>query len=46
MGSTLIAVQEVLAVANTDSARAARETLDRLEDIAQDDIDLFYKKIG
>ena len=46
MGSTLASVQEVLAVTNTDSARAARETLDRVEDNAQDRIDLFYEKIG
>ena len=31
---------------NTDSGRDAKEILDRLEDMAQDRIDLFYEQIG
>jgi hypothetical protein len=46
MGNTLAPMQRDLIVANTDSARDAKETLDRLEDMAQDRIDLFYDKIG
>ena len=46
MGNTLAPMQRDLAGANSDSARDAKETLDRLEDMAQDRIDLFYDRIG
>ena len=46
MGNTIAPMQRDLILMNTDSARDARETLDRLEDMAQDRIDLFYDKIG
>lgn len=39
-------MQRELADADTDTARDAREVLDRLEDMAQDRIELFYDKIG
>ena len=46
MGNTIAPMQKQLTLMNTDSARDARETLDRLEDMAQDRLDLFYEKIG
>ena len=46
MGNTLAPMQKELAVVDKDSARDAKETLDRLEEMAQDRIDLFYDKIG
>ena len=46
MGNTLAPMQQQLAAANTDSARDAKEILDRLEDMAQDRLDLFYAQIG
>jgi len=46
MGNTLAPMQRDLTLMNTDTARDAKETLDRLEDMAQDRIDLFYEKIG
>ena len=46
MGNTLAIMQRDLSVADTVSARDAKETLDRLEDMAADRIDLFYDKIG
>lgn len=46
MGNTLAPMQKELAVLTTDSARDAKETLDRLEEMAQDRIELFYDKIG
>ena len=39
-------MQRDLSVAETVSARDAKETLDRLEDMTADRIDLFYDKIG
>ena len=39
-------MQRDLTILNTESARDARETLERLEDMAQDRLDLFYEKIG
>ena len=39
-------MQQELATAGTNSARDAKEILDRLEDMAQDRLDLFYEKIG
>ena len=46
MGNTLAPMQKEFVVQTTDSARDAKETLDRLEEMAQDRIDLFYDKIG
>ena len=46
MGNTLAIMQRDLSVAGSASARDAKETLDRLEDMAADRIDLFYDKIG
>ena len=46
MGNTIAPMQKQLTLMNTESARDARETLDRLEDMAQDRLDLFYEKIG
>lgn len=46
MGNTLAPMQRDLTLMNTSTARDAKETLDRLEDMAQDRIDLFYEKIG
>ena len=46
MGNTLAPMQQQLAATSTDSARDAKEILDRLEDMAQDRLDLFYEKIG
>jgi hypothetical protein len=46
MGNTLATMQRELTLANTDSARDATEMLNRLEEMAQDRIDLFYDKIG
>ena len=46
MGNTLAIMQRDLSVAETVSAKNAKETLDRLEDMAADRIDLFYDKIG
>lgn len=45
MSSTLALVQRDLILTDTDSARNARETLDRLKDMAQDHFDHFYEKI-
>lgn len=45
MGSTLAQMQQDLTLIDTDSSRDARETLDRLEDIARDRFDHFYQKI-
>ena len=39
-------MQRDLSVDGSVSARDAKETLDRLEDMAADRIDLFYDKIG
>lgn len=39
-------MQRDLTLMDTDSARDAKEMLERLEETAQDRIDLFYKKIG
>lgn len=39
-------MQKELVVIDKDSARDAKETLDRLEEMAQDRIELFYDKIG
>lgn len=39
-------MQKELAVIDKDSARDAKETLDRLEEMAQDRIELFYDRIG
>lgn len=38
-------MQRDLTLIDTDSARDARETLDRLEDMARDRFDLLYEKI-
>jgi len=46
MGNTLAPMQKELVLVNNDTARDAKETLDRLEEMAQDRIDLFYDKIG
>jgi len=46
MGNTLAIMQRDLSEANTVSTKDAKETLDRLEDMAADRIDLFYDKIG
>ena len=46
MYPTLALIQQELATAGTNSARDAKEVLDRLEDMAQDRLDLFYEKIG
>jgi len=46
MGNTLAPMQNQLSLADNDTARDAKETLDRLEDMAQDRIELFYDKIG
>ena len=46
MGNTLAIMQRDLSVDGSVSARDAKETLDRLEDMAADRIDLFYDKIG
>lgn len=46
MGNTLAPMQRDLTVIDSDTARDAKETLDRLEDMAQDRIELFYDKIG
>ena len=46
MGNTLAPMQRELTLANSDSARDARESLDRLEDMAKDRVDLFYERIG
>ena len=46
MGNTLAIMQRDLSVAGSVSSRDAKETLDRLEDMAADRIDLFYDKIG
>ena len=46
MGNTLAIMQRDLSIADSVSARDAKETLDRLEDMATDRIDLFYDKIG
>ena len=45
MGNTLAIMQRDLSVADSVSAKDAKETLDRLEDMAADRIDLFYDKI-
>lgn len=45
MGSTLALMQSDLNLIDTDSARDARETLDRLEDMARGRFDLFYERI-
>lgn len=45
MGGTLALVQGDLTLINTDSARDARETLDRLEDMARDRFELFHERI-
>jgi len=39
-------MQRELTLVDNDTARDAKETLDRLEDMAQDTIELFYDKIG
>ena len=46
MGNTLAIMQKELILAETSTARDAKETLDRLEDMAEDRIALFYDKIG
>lgn len=46
MGNTLAPMQKDLAGIDNDTARDAKETLDRLEEMAQDRIDMFYDKIG
>jgi len=46
MGNTLAIMQRDLSEAGTTPAKDAKETLDRLEDMAADRIDLFYDKIG
>jgi hypothetical protein len=46
MGNTLAQMQRDLTLIDSDSARDAKEILDRLEEMAQDRIDLFYEKIG
>jgi len=39
-------MQRDLSLIDNDTARDAKEILDRLEDMAQDRIDLFYEKVG
>ena len=46
MGNTLAPMQRDLTIVGSDTARDAKETLDRLEDMAQDRIEMFYDKIG
>ena len=46
MGNTLAIMQRDLSEDTSVSAKDAKETLDRLEDMASDRIDLFYDKIG
>ena len=46
IGDTLAPMQRELDLLNGQSARDAREILDRLEEMAQDRIDLFYDKVG
>lgn len=43
MGNTLALMQKFV---DSDSTESAKEMLERLEDMAQDRIDLFYEKIG
>ena len=38
-------MQRDLLLTNVGPARDAKDTLDRLEDMAQDHVDLFYEKI-
>jgi hypothetical protein len=45
MGGSLALMQRDLTTIDTDSARDARETLDRLEDMTRDRFDLFCEKI-
>jgi hypothetical protein len=45
MGNTLAPMQNELDVLNTEAARDGKEILARLEEMAQDRIDLFYDKI-
>lgn len=46
MGNTLAPMQKELTVIDNDTCKDAKETLDRLEEMAQDRIELFYDKIG
>ncbi|KAF9653445.1 hypothetical protein BDM02DRAFT_3125842 [Thelephora ganbajun] len=46
MGNTLAPMQQQLVAIGTPAGDDAREILDRLEDMAQDRIDLFYDRIG
>ena len=46
MGNTLAPMQRELTLIDSDTSRDAKETLDRLEDMAEDRIELFYDKIG
>jgi hypothetical protein len=45
MGNTISPMQRDLSRIDEDTARDAKELLDRLEDMARDRIDLFYEKI-
>jgi hypothetical protein len=44
-GNTLALVRRDLTLIDTDSARDAREALDRLKDMARDRFEFFYEKI-
>jgi len=46
MGNTLATMQSELSLAGSNPARDAKAILDRLEEMAQDRVDLFYEKIG
>jgi len=46
MGNTLAPMQKDLTIIGSDTATDAKETLDRLEEMAQDRLELFYDKIG
>jgi len=45
MGNTLATMQMDLTLVNGNSARDAKEILERLEEMAQDRVDLFYEGI-
>jgi hypothetical protein len=45
MGNTLAPMQNELDALNTEASKDAKEVLARLEEMAQDRIDLFYDKI-